>query len=183
MKKRTRRRVAAAAARSTHATAHRQIVSDIERRVAETRAQVWLAINEAVVLLHWDIGRHIREHEALDFTTEQAAERLAADLRAAFPHMRQLTARQFAPMRALAQHDFAQVQAVFAYVPWPSLVLLFETVTARDAQLWYAREYLANAWSEEALGLEIESDAYARRGHFRRTSVAPQPPRSSGAKP
>ena len=72
----------------------------IKRRIQEERLRVVLAANAAMVLLYWDVGRMILERQDRAGWGAKVIDRLAADLREAFPDMRGFSARNLKYMRA-----------------------------------------------------------------------------------
>lgn len=68
------------------------LVADLKLRVAAARLSAARAINRDLVLLYWDIGRAIVEKQRAHDWGDSVVERLAADLRRAFPAMRGFSA-------------------------------------------------------------------------------------------
>ncbi len=62
-------------------------------RIQTARLQAGRAVNRELVMLYWDIGRGIVEKQQVAGWGEAVVERLAADLRAAFPQGRYRTWR------------------------------------------------------------------------------------------
>jgi len=85
---------------------------------AQVRAAV--AVNSDPVLLSWDIGKSILEKQQLEGWGTRVIDRLAADLRAAFPSMKGFSPRNLKYMRAFADAwpDAEFVQGVLALLPW-----------------------------------------------------------------
>lgn len=90
-----------------------------------------LAANEALVLLYWDVGRAILERQQRAGWGARVIDRLSHDLRAAFPEMRGLSARNLKYMRAFAAAwpDRSIVQQVAAQIPWSHNVVLLNKET------------------------------------------------------
>jgi predicted nuclease of restriction endonuclease-like (RecB) superfamily len=107
-------------------------------------------------------------------------DRLAADLRRAFPDMRGVSARNLRYMRTFARvwpiEEF--VQQVAAQLPWGHTMHLLDSVRAPAEREWYARQAIENGWSRNILAHQIDSGLFARRGraltNFSRTLPAPQ---------
>ena len=74
----------------------------IKRRIQEERLRVVLAANAAMVVLYWDIGRMILERQDRAGWGAKVIDRLAADLREAFPDMKGFSPRNLKYMRAFA---------------------------------------------------------------------------------
>jgi hypothetical protein len=96
------------------------LLRDIKQRIQQGRLQTVLAANSAMVLLYWDIGRAILERQGQEGWGAKVIDRLATDLRRAFPDMRGLSPRNLKYMRAFAAAwtDRSIVQEVLAQIPW-----------------------------------------------------------------
>ena len=93
-------------------------------------------------------------------------DRLARDLKAAFPDMRGFSPRNLKYMRALAQ-AFPQpefVQQPVAQLPWSHVVTLLDKLDDPAQRLWYAEKSLEHGWSRSVLTMQIETAAHARTG-------------------
>ena len=107
-------------------------------------------------------------------------DRLAADLRRAFPEMSGFSPRNLKYMRAFAEAwpDEQIVQAPLAQITWYHNITLVEKLNAPAERLWYARQTVQNGWSRNVLVHRIESGLYRRQGkaltNFSRTLPVPQ---------
>lgn len=63
-------------------------LADLKLRIGQERLQVVLASNTAMVLLYWDIGSRILKKQSDQGWGSRVIDRLAADLRTAFPEMK-----------------------------------------------------------------------------------------------
>lgn len=63
-------------------------LTEVKGRIQTARLQAGRAVNRELVMLYWDIGRGIVEKQQVAGWGEAVVERLASDLRAAFPDMR-----------------------------------------------------------------------------------------------
>lgn len=138
----------------------------IKRRVREERLRVVLAANAAMVLLYWDIGRMILERQDRAGWGAKVIDRLAADLREAFPDMKGFSPRNLKYMRAFAAAwpERAIVQEALAQIPWYHHIALMEKCRTPEERLWYARQSAEQGWSHNILSLQIESRAHQRHG-------------------
>jgi hypothetical protein len=60
-------------------------LADIKRCVADARQRAALAVNAELILLYWRIGRDIPQRQSAQGWGSKVIERLARDLREAFP--------------------------------------------------------------------------------------------------
>ena len=68
-------------------------LADLKVRIHRERLRVVLASNAVVVLLYWDIGRSILDKQADQGWGSRVIDRLAVDLREAFPEMKGFSPR------------------------------------------------------------------------------------------
>ena len=142
------------------------ILREIKRRIRDERLRVVMAANSAMVLLYWDIGRLILERQERAGWGARVIDRLAADLREAYPDMKGLSPRNLKYMRAFAAAWPARaiVQQVAAQIPWFHNCLLLDKAPDPPVRLWYVRQTLEQGWSRNILSLQIESRAHERQG-------------------
>jgi predicted nuclease of restriction endonuclease-like (RecB) superfamily len=93
-------------------------------------------------------------------------DRLAADLRDAFPDMKGFSPRNLKYMRAFAAawRDPAIVQRVVAQLPWRQNIALLERLDDEKTRTWYAEQTLKHGWSQPILCLQIDGRAHERHG-------------------
>lgn len=102
-------------------------LSELKGRIHNAQQRATLAVNRKLVLLYWQIGRDILTRQAEQGWGAKVIERLANDLRAAFPDMKGFSPRNLKYMRAFAEAwpDKPFVQQAAAQLPWGhNLVLL-----------------------------------------------------------
>jgi predicted nuclease of restriction endonuclease-like (RecB) superfamily len=133
-----------------------------------------------MVLLYWDIGRSILEQQAELGWGAKVIDRLATDLRSAFPHMKGFSPRNLKYMRAFADAwpDRAFVQQLAAQMPWFHNCLLLDSLDDAPTREWYIHRTLEHGWSRNVLALQIETALHQRQGkavtNFDRTLPPPQ---------
>ncbi|MGE0824883.1 MAG: YhcG family protein [Candidatus Binatia bacterium] len=142
------------------------LLRDIKQRIQQGRLQTVLAANSAMVLLYWDIGRTILERQGQEGWGAKVIDRLAADLRRAFPDMRGLSPRNLKYMRAFAAAwtDRSIVQQLAAQIPWFHNCVLLDRVTDPNQREWYIRRTIEHGWSRNILALQIQGRAHERFG-------------------
>jgi len=75
----------------------------LKDRIHKARQRATLAVNQELILLYWQIGRDILARQAEQCWGAKVIERLAGDLRAAFPEMKGFSPRNLKYMRAFAE--------------------------------------------------------------------------------
>ena len=141
-------------------------LGEIKRRIQQERLRVVLAANTAMVLLYWDIGRVILDRQEREGWGAKVIDRLAADLRGAFPGMKGFSPRNLKYMRAFAGAwpGRAIVQGALAQIPWYHHIALMEKCRTAEERLWYARQSAKQGWSHNILSLQIDARAHVRHG-------------------
>ncbi len=94
-------------------------LADLKGRIHTAQQRATLAVNRELVLLYWQIGRDILARQAEQGWGAKVIERLAHDLRAAFPEMKGFSPRNLKYMRAFAEAwpDMEFVQQAAAQLP------------------------------------------------------------------
>jgi predicted nuclease of restriction endonuclease-like (RecB) superfamily len=157
------------------------MLTEIKRRVRTERLRTVLAANSAMVRLYWDLGRMILERQDRAGWGAKVIDRLAADLREAFPDMKGFSPRNLKYMRAFAAAwpDAEIVQRVVARLPWRQNIALLERVDGEETRLWYADQTARHGWSQPILCLQIERRAHERHGKASNNFKATLPPADS----
>lgn len=158
--------------------------AEIKRRIHGERLRLVLASNSVMVLLYWDIGQRILHKQAEQGYGTKVIDRLAADLRQAFPDMKGFSPRNLKYMRAFATAwpDRELVQRTVAQLSWGQNIVLLEKLSHDDDRLWYAARTLEHGWSRDVLGLQIRGHAHLRHGKAQNNFPATlQPPESDMA--
>ena len=142
------------------------LLADLRVRIAQERVRIVVAANSAMVLLYWDIGQVILERQAAQGWGAKVIDRLAADLKLAFPEMTGLSPRNLKYMRLFAQSwpDRQIVQQAVAQLPWSHNLMLLEAVADTETRLWYARKVIAEGWSRAILAHQLERELHRREG-------------------
>ncbi len=125
-----------------------------------------MAANSAMVRLYWGVGRLILARQKHEGWGAKVIDRLAADLREAYPDMSGLSPRNLNYMRAFAAAwpDAVIVQRVVAQLPWRQNIALLERLDEPPTRLWYAEQALRHGWSQTVLCLQIDGRAHQRQG-------------------
>ena len=141
-------------------------LADLKTRIHTAQQRASLAVNSELVLLYWQIGRDILVRQAEQGWGAKVVDRLAQDLRSAFPQMRGFSPRNLKYMRAFAEAwpDDEFVQAVLARLPWYHQLALLDKLNSPDSRRWYAAEAIKHNWSRNILVMQIESRLLERSG-------------------
>lgn len=154
--------------------------ADVKARIQSAQVRATLAVNAELVQLYWTIGRDILARQREQGWGAKIVQRLADDLRAAFPGVGGFSRANLMYMRAFAAAypDLPFVQRAVGQIPWGHNIALIERVKNPTERLWYAEQSVACGWSRAVLLHQIESDLYSRQGkavnNFQRTLPPPQ---------
>lgn len=141
-------------------------LADLKGRIHSAQQRATLAVNRELVLLYWQIGRDILQRQAAQGWGAKVIDRLAQDLRAAFPEMKGFSPRNLKYMRAFAESwpDPVFVQEVLAQLPWYHQLALLDKLPGPETRRWYAAKAIEHNWSRNVLVMQIESRLLERQG-------------------
>jgi predicted nuclease of restriction endonuclease-like (RecB) superfamily len=157
-----------------------RFLKDLKQRIRTAQVKAALAINQEMVMLYWSIGRDILQRQESEGWGTKVIDRLAQDLKAAFPDIRGFSPRNIRYMRtfALAYPDEQIVQRSAAQLPWRQTMVVLDKLKDQEQRLWYTAQSLEHGWSRDVLAMQIDSDLYRRQGgavtNFDRTLPSPQ---------
>ena len=141
-------------------------LADLKARIYTARQRAALAANRELVLLYWQIGRDILARQGREGWGAKVIDRLAQDLRSAFPDMKGFSRANLMYMRAFAEawpsEEFVQ-QAV-GQLPWGHNIVLLTRLKTLEQRLAYARRAVEHGWSRSVLGMHIERRLLEREG-------------------
>lgn len=142
------------------------LLERVKSEVQSARTRAALAVNRELVELYWRLGRLILDRQDVETYGTKVIDRLAADLRVAFPEMRGLGRRNQHYMRSFAEawHDVEVVQRLIAQLPWGHNVELLSTLDVPSDRVWYAEQAIAYGWSRNVLAAQIMSKLHLRSG-------------------
>lgn len=155
-------------------------LADLKGRIHSAQQRATLAVNRELVLLYWQIGRDILARQAEQGWGAKVIERLAHDLRAAFPDMKGFSPRNLKYMRAFAEAwpEPEFVQQAVAQIPWGHNLVLLDRLNTEQERRWYVAKTIEHNWSRNVLNIQIETRLLERSGqavtNFSTNLPAPQ---------
>lgn len=161
-------------------TGYDESLRDLKERIRHAQLRAASSVNRELVVLYWQTGRDILERQQQQGWGAKVIDRLAADVRHAFPEMKGFSPRNLKYMRAFAEAwpDEQFVQQVVAQIPWGHNVRILDHVKDVEEREWYVRKAMEYGWSRDILELQIESRLYQRQGkavtNFTQTLPPPQ---------
>lgn len=143
-----------------------QWLAELKNRIHTAQQRAALAVNRELVLLYWQIGRDILERQAQQGWGAKVIERLAHDLRTAFPEMKGFSRANLMYMRAFAAAwpDAEIVQQTVGRLPWGHNLVLLSKLKESGQRIAYAERAVQHGWSRTMLEIHIETRLLEREG-------------------
>lgn len=139
---------------------------ELKTRIHSAQQRAALAVNRELVLLYWQIGQDILARQSREGWGAKVIERLARDLKEAFPQMKGFSSRNLKYMRYFAEHcptqQFGQQPA--AQLPWFHIVTLLTQLPTPQEREWYATQAVHRGWSRTSLEIQIKNRLFSRHG-------------------
>jgi len=156
-------------------------LQSLKERIRQAQVRAALSVNRELVLLYWQIGREILNRQEQEGWGAKVIDRLAQDLRQAFPQMKGFSPRNLKYMRAFAQAypEEAFVQQAAAQIPWFHNCLILDRLKDPAEREWYIRACIQHGWSRAILEAQIETGLYRRQGAALTNFAQTLPPPSS----
>ncbi len=141
-------------------------IEEVKKEIQKQRISVVLNANSSMICLYWSIGNAILQKQKEEGWGAKVIDRMAKDLKDAFPDMSGFSPRNIKYMRKFAEcwPDFEIVQQVVAQIPWRTNRLMLDKLNTRDERIWYAHKTIENGWSSNALASQIQSRLMERTG-------------------
>lgn len=141
-------------------------LTQLKGDITQARRRAALAVNAELVQLYHRLGSEIQQRQEAHGWGAKVIERLARDLKDAFPEMKGWSASNLKYMRFFAQHcpdrQFGQQPA--DQLPWFHVVTLLTKLDSPAEREWYARQTVLQGWSRSTLELNIKSRLQQRQG-------------------
>jgi len=141
-------------------------LASLKSHISSARQRATLAVNQELVRLYHHIGTEILERQTRQGWGAKVIDRVAADLRAAFPEMKGFSSSNLKYMRFFAQMCPTGLigQQPADQLPWFHLVTLLTKVSADTEREWYAAQVIQHGWSRPTLDVHIKNQLHLRQG-------------------
>lgn len=135
-------------------------------RIHTAQQRASLSVNRELIRLYWHIGRDILLRQDREGWGAKVIDRLAHDLRSAFPTMKGFSRANLLYMRAFAAAwpDEEIVQQAVGQLPWGHNLVLLAKLKSTAERLAYAQRAIEHGWSRNTLTHHIERRLLAREG-------------------
>ena len=161
--------------------AYLKFIEEVKSEIQKQRISVVLNANSSMICLYWNIGRAILKKQEGEGWGAKVIDRMAKDLKDAFPEMSGFSPRNIKYMRKFAESwlDFEIVQQVVAQIPWRTNRMLLDKLDTEKSRIWYAYKTIENGWSSNMLELQIQSGLMERSGRSTNNFPVALPPADS----
>ena len=141
-------------------------LTQLKGDITQARQRAALAVNAELVQLYHRLGSEIQQRQEAHGWGAKVIERLARDLKDAFPEMKGWSASNLKYMRFFAQHcpdrQFGQQPA--DQLPWFHVVTLLTKLDSPAERQWYAQHTVLHGWSRSTLEQSIKNRLQQRQG-------------------
>ena len=132
---------------------YNQLLESLKNRVRGARTQAQRTVNTLLIELYWSLGRDILARQDQQGWGSGVLNRLATDLRTAFPDMKGLSPRNLQYMTAMvrAWDNEANVPQAVAHLPWGHIRTILDKSATSEERNWYAAAAVEYGWSRNVL--------------------------------
>ncbi|WP_427006203.1 PDDEXK nuclease domain-containing protein [Pseudarthrobacter sp. H2] len=155
------------------------LLDALKTRVTNARIQAQRTVNALLIELYWSLGKDILARQNTQGWGSGVINRLANDLRSAFPDMKGLSARNLQYMTAMvrAWGTDENVPQVVAHLPWGHIRTILDKAATGEERDWYAAAAVQYGWSRNVLLNMMMNRSMERTGaapsNFTRQLAAP----------
>ncbi|RAX14898.1 DUF1016 family protein [Pseudarthrobacter sp. AG30] len=130
-----------------------ELLESLKKRVRSARTQAQRTVNALAIELYWSLGKDIIIRQDKQGWGSGVINRLAADMRQAFPEMKGLSPRNFQYMTAMvrAWGEGANVPQPVAHLPWGHIRTILDKADTAEERNWYASAAVQYGWSRNVL--------------------------------
>lgn len=142
------------------------LLGELKNRVRAARTQALRTVNTQLIELYWSIGTSVRVQQEEQGWGSQVIKRLSEDLRAEFPDMKGLSARNIQYMTTFARTwaDGPIAQQPAAQLAWGHIMVLIDKKLDSAATYSYASAAVEYGWSRNVLLNMIMNKTLERTG-------------------
>jgi predicted nuclease of restriction endonuclease-like (RecB) superfamily len=155
------------------------LLQRIKDKIASSQLRAATAVNHELITLYWQIGNTLLSKQEQEGWGAKTIERLARDLKEAFPAMKGFSLTNLKYMVQFArEHPNEISQQAVGQIPWGHNIVLLQKLKGCEERLWYTQMAIENGWSRSLLIHWIENGLYQRHGkavtNFTKTLPQPQ---------
>jgi predicted nuclease of restriction endonuclease-like (RecB) superfamily len=128
-------------------------LESLKDRVRGARIQAQRTVNTLAIDLYWSLGKETIARQDQHGWGSGVINRLAADLRQAFPDMKGMSPRNLQYMTAMvrAWDEQTNVPQAVAQLPWGHIRTILDKASTIEERNWYAAAAVQYGWSRNVL--------------------------------
>lgn len=156
-------------------------LQEIKNHLRHARVRAVLAANPIVIEAYWQTGQIILARQQEAAWGARVIDRLAADLKEAFPDMSGLSPRNLLSMKLFAEAfpEGSIAKQPVSQLPWGQIIRLLQMVKDPAARDYYIREAITHGWSRSILEINIQRQLHLRAGKAQNNFALTMPPADS----
>lgn len=147
------------------------VLQDIQNQIAQSQHDALSAINVALNMRNWLIGKIITERQAQHVWGSDFIAKLANDLQNMYPGMQGFSTTNIYRMKAFYQH-YKNISSILETlretpifnIPWSHNTIILIKVKNQEEAFWYATQIQKYGWSSSFLEDQIKKDLFHRQG-------------------
>lgn len=141
-----------------------EFLSAVKERIRRSRLRAYRSVNRDLIDLYWSIGQGIVERQEKHGWGKSVVERLARDLRKAFPETAGFSAPNLWFMRQFytEYRDHSNLLRLVREIPWGQNISIMTKVKDIAARRYYLKTTAELGWSRSVLIHQIEAQTFER---------------------
>jgi len=132
--------------------------------IISARENTFRKINEELILLYWNIGKHLSDEIQKHSWGDKYIDRVALYLKQNHPELRGFNKRGLYRMRQFFEiyKDDKIVSALLTQLSWANHLLIMSATTNTDERHFYIEKAIDEKWTYRELDRQLESAYYQR---------------------
>ena len=146
------------------------ILQDIKNHIQQSQLEAFTAINVALNMRNWMIGKIITEKQTQHAWGSNFIDLLAKDLQNMYPENQGFSRTNIFRMKAFytmynssTAVELLEKSPIFS-IPWGHNTIILIKIKNNKEALWYAQQSIDHGWSRSTLEDQIKKDLYHRQG-------------------
>ena len=147
------------------------LVAELKDRIRSAQVRATRSVNRELIRLYWDIGKAIVERQKRLGWGKSVVEKLAFDLRVAFPDQTGFSPQNLWFMRQFYEeiHKQPNLLQLARELPWWHVVTILTKVKDAAEREYYFMAAASHGWSRAILTHQIETKLYRREVKAKKT--------------
>jgi predicted nuclease of restriction endonuclease-like (RecB) superfamily len=155
-------------------------LADIKERVRSARLRAVGAANRELLRGYWEIGDEILRRQREEGWGAKVIDRLAKDLKVAFPDVKGFSRTSLHYMRQFAlEWPEGIVQGGLDKISWYHHMALLDKLSSGELRRWYVEMVVEYGWSRDVMVSQIEGRLHERQGRALTNFARTLPPAKS----